>query len=393
MTIIRHQPPPYSPALPASTMAPSDSSDSSSAPDLFRPPLRTKGRYILDADDKRFKLAAVNWYGSSDELFVPSGLDKQSRQHIARLIRSIGFNSVRMPYSDEMVMKNPLVADALLAANPDLHGQRALDIFVACVEALTEAGLAVIINDHITYARWCDGMSLCDAAWYNDNLPRCRVRLTEARWMQNWERVMARFVANPRVVGCDLRNEVRGIWGTMTWNMWATAAEKCGRRLQKMSRDWLIIVEGVSSANDISGARKRPVVLDVPDHVVYSSHVYAWSGWGQMDPYSRRSYPSFVLAMYRNWGYLLQEDIAPVWVGEMGAPAHPGKGDAHYWRNLLQYCDEMDVDFGYWAINPRKPHENEKETWALVDDNWSHIIDDYRLQGMRRLMKPIEEKS
>ena len=102
-----------------------------------------------------------------------------------------------------------------------------------------------------------------------------------------------------------------------------------------------------------------------------------------------RAYPGFVLAMMRNWGWLLKENIAPVWVGEMGAPAFPGKGDAHYWRNLMQFMEEIDADFGYWAVNPRKPHLNEKESWGLVDDDWTQVIEDYRLVGMRRLMKQL----
>src|SRR5271156_1094047 len=122
---------------------------------LFQPPLRTNERYIVDATGHRFKLLSVNWYGGSDELFVPGGLDVRPREDIARLIRSLGFNSVRLPYSDEMVITNPIVAPVLLEANPDLVGMSALEVFTAVVEACTDAGLAVIINDHITEAGWC----------------------------------------------------------------------------------------------------------------------------------------------------------------------------------------------------------------------------------------------
>ena len=52
---------------------------------------------------------------------------------------------------------------------------------------------------------------------------------------------------------------------------------------------------------------------------------------------------------------VLEEDIAPMWVGEFGAPGRPNKGDAHYWKNLLRYLKSIDADFGYWASNPRRP--------------------------------------
>ena len=182
--------------------------------DNYTLPLRTKGRDIVDQEGRRFKLSSVNWYGASDELFVPGGLDVQHRKVIAEKIRSLGFNSVRLPYSDEMVMTNPRTLPHLVAANPDLAELPALDVFVAVVDALTDAGIAVIVNDHITTATWCCGADPCDAGWANDHLgPLCRVSQTEEDWIQHLETVMGLFVDNPLVIGVDLRNEVRGVWG------------------------------------------------------------------------------------------------------------------------------------------------------------------------------------
>lgn len=125
--------------------------------DTYSLPLSTKGRNVVDQEGRRFKLSSVNWYGASDELFIPGGLDVVHRTQIARTIKRLGFNSVRLPYSDEMVITNPLIPTHLLSANPDLEGLRALDIFEASVTALTDEGIAVIINDHITSAQWCCG--------------------------------------------------------------------------------------------------------------------------------------------------------------------------------------------------------------------------------------------
>ena len=177
--------------------------------ELFRPPLRTEGRHVVDALGKRFKLASVNWYGASDEHYIPGGLDVRHRSQIARMIRQMGFNSVRLPYSDELVLTNPQIPATRLSANEDLVGRSALQVFEAVVNALTDAGLAVIINNHITQSTWCCGANPCDAAWYNDYLGSvCRVWQSEEQWMENWQTVMAPFVNNSRVIGADLRNEV-----------------------------------------------------------------------------------------------------------------------------------------------------------------------------------------
>lgn len=355
---------------------------------LFTAPLRTQGRHILDATDKRFKLASINWYGASDELFVCGGLDSRHRNAIATLIRRLGFNSVRLPYSDELIYANPVIDASLLKANPDLVGMRAIDIYVTCVEALTDAGLAVIINNHITQAGWFDGMNLCDAGWSNDQFRGlCRVTQTEETWIRNWETLMERCRNNPGVIGADLRNEVHGFWGTMRWSNWAPAAERASERLLKINRNWLMFIEGTSSANDLSGVRARPVRLSIPHRVVYSSHVYAWSGWGSMNPYSKRKYTSFEAEMDKNWGYILDQEIAPVWVGEFGAPDQASAGDTNYWKHLMIYLRKMDADWGYWALNPRKPHKNERESYAIIQDDWVTQLEDYRLLDLWKLMK------
>jgi endoglucanase len=353
-------------------------------------PLRTRGRDIVDQRGRRFKLSSVNWYGASDELFVPGGLDVQHRDTIAATVKKLGFNSVRLPYSDEMVARNPRVPRGLLAANPDLVGLRALDVFDAVVEALTDAGLAVVVNNHITTATWCCGADPCDAGWSNDHLPgpMCRVRQTEEEWIGHWETVMSRLRHNPRVVGADLRNEVRGVWGTMPWDRWAAAAERAGNRLLALNPDWLVVVGGTESGNDLSGVGGRPVELEVAHRVVYSAHVYAWSGWGSLEGrFAKRTYPSFVRAMRRNWAYLVEGDVAPVWIGEFGAPHAPSTGDNNYWSNLMRYLKAIDADFGYWAINPRKPKDNEKESYSLVQDDWVTPVLDYRMKDMVELIR------
>ena len=358
---------------------------------VITPPLRASGRYILDRNGERVKLASINWYGASDEHNIVGGLDTRHRDEIAATIRRLGFNSVRLPYSDEMVMTNPLIPSEHLAANPDLHGRHALDVYEAVVTSLADAGIATIVNNHNTQSTWFTGMTLCDATWRNDYLPGpfCRVQQTEQQWIEHWETVMARFVGQPLVIGADLRNEVHGFYGTVSWDGWATACERAGERLLKMQPDWLMFVEGISSANDVSGAKERPVRYSLPGRVVYSAHVYSWSGWGSMSPFGKRKYPSFRSEMQNNWAFLLENDIAPVWVGEFGTPVSAGKKDRHYWDNLMRYLAEVDADFGYWALNPRKPHDNEYESYSILGDDWkSEIQDDFRMRDMRRLMEP-----
>ena len=363
---------------------------------LFQPPLQTEGRYIIDKTGQRIKLVSINWYGASDVDFVPGGLDVRHRKDIARTIRMMGFNSVRLPYADEMVRSNPVISKRTLRANHDLFlpdqdrndKVRALDVFHAVVKSLSDEGLAVIINNHITQARWCCDANLCDASWSNDYLGNiCRVSQTEDDWIENWVTIMHPHIDNPFVVGADLRNEVRSPLNKRAWNPWAAAAERLSTTLLAMQPAWLIFVEGVGSSNFLQGVRTRPVQLPVPNRLVYSVHVYGWSGWGSVlkGPYWNRPFESFAADMYNNWAFLLDEGIAPVWVGEIGSPDRPNTGDLHYWTNLVEFLDATDADWAYWAINPRKPAHHENESYSLIHDDWATPRCDYRLHDLATL--------
>lgn len=56
-------------------------------------------------------------------------------------IASMGFNGVRLPWSDQMWESNPVVSSAYLTANPQFQGEHAVTIFEQVVSDLAAAGL------------------------------------------------------------------------------------------------------------------------------------------------------------------------------------------------------------------------------------------------------------
>lgn len=97
-----------------------------------------------------------------------------------------------------------------------------------------------------------------------------------------------RYKHNPRVIGMDLRNEIRKANGlTPTWGDkdpktdWHQAAQKIGRDLQDIAPDWLIIVGGLFYQMDLTGVFKHPIVLNKPNKLVYTGHIYSfsWPAW------------------------------------------------------------------------------------------------------------------
>jgi endoglucanase len=223
-------------------------------------PLHTEGRWIVDANGNRVKLRSVNWYGAEEQDFVPAGLEIETIQNIAHLIKTMGFNSVRLPWSNQMYESNPKITDQrVLAANPNLIGKHALDIFDDVVHALANEGLLIILDNHMSNADWCCSNNDGNALWYNQDYP-------ESSWIADWKGMAARYANIPEVIGADLRNEPRAdaTWGGPEPTDWRAAAQRGGNAVLKVNPKLLIFVEGINYALDLTGVANLPVVLNVP---------------------------------------------------------------------------------------------------------------------------------
>ena len=316
-------------------------------------PLSTKGRFIVDAHGHRVRLAGVNWYGASEDLGVPAGLDRTDRNTLARLIAAQGFNCVRFPFSVWMLGQTAPVPQQYLKANPDLHGKTPLEVYDACVKALTDAGLIVILNCHLLDFGWCCANDDTNGLWFNDRWPI-------AKFPAAWQNIARRYASNPLVAAMDIKNEPRHatVGGNAMGPAWGTAVETdfaamytlVGNLIHQVNPNLLIICEGLNYAGDLTGVASHRVQLAQPGKVVYSMHDYSWCGHP-----GNQSQAAYSAQMHTNGGYILTEGIAPLLVGEFGDDAAglsaPGGGGT-WWANLQAWLKQYDVDWCWWALNP-----------------------------------------
>ena len=135
---------------------------------------------------------------------------------MARKIRTMGFNSVRLPWANQIVEENPYVPGYALTANPELRGKRALEIMDEVIRALAAEHLMVILDNHVSRSDWCCNDKDGNGLWYNREYP-------ESHWIEDWKTLVRRYKAQPYVVAADLRNELRSgaQWGgndpTLDW--------------------------------------------------------------------------------------------------------------------------------------------------------------------------------
>ena len=258
-----------------------------------------------------------------------------------------------------------------------MPGKPALQVYAAVVQALNKAHVGVILNNHVTDAEWCCGSDPCNDDWFNTDATGCNLPQSQEQWIEDWETIARLTVGYPWVIGADLRNEIRG---NLTWNQWASAAEEAAARIHAINPNLLIIVEGLNYAQDLTGVRTRPVVLQQPNKLVYSAHTYSWFDNGT----------DYATKMTQQWGYIAQTSnsfTAPLWVGEVGVPeasAGASSADLSFWAGAVSYVGTQHIGFSYWALNTTKP-SGEAETYTVLQPDWSAGVQDYRLQAIQAL--------
>eukprot|EP01113_Clastostelium_recurvatum_P046556 TRINITY_DN8178_c0_g1_i1.p1 TRINITY_DN8178_c0_g1~~TRINITY_DN8178_c0_g1_i1.p1 ORF type:complete len:330 (-),score=24.07 TRINITY_DN8178_c0_g1_i1:355-1302(-) len=279
-------------------------------------PLRTAGNAIVDAKNNTVRIAGVNWYGTDQLDFVVGGLHVQPLQGIVKQIVSLGFNAVRLPWSNQMVETNPIIQNKVLAANPSLQGKRALDILDILVDTLASSNILIMLDNHMSRADWCCNNNDGNGLWYNANY-------TLTQWQADWRFLVSRYKNIPQVALVDLRNELRQSctsngcvapnWGgTDKTNDWRAAASTMGNMLLEINSNLLIVVEGLNYALDLSflSSPAQHITLSLPNRLVYSCHNYEWDQ-------SSSSYENFASTLDHNWGFIVEQKNSTCYNGRV----------------------------------------------------------------------------
>jgi endoglucanase len=352
----------------------------------IRPPLHTDGHQIVDSAGHVVRLTSVNWYGFDEKEYVAGGLDHAPLETIVAQIRAIGVNSVRLPWANETLERNPAVADYAVKANPQFRGKHVLDVLDAVIAALARAHIMVILDNHMSQADWCCTDADGNGLWYNAEYP-------QEKWLADWQTIVRRYKNQPWVVGADLRNELRSgsQWGGSDLRLdWHAAAERGGNAVLAVNPDLLVMVESPHYSTDFTAFGKLPVTLTTPNRVVYSPHAYAPS------KQAFQSYVELKKTYDARWGYLLHaEPAVPLWIGEFGTCQTLDCGDHGQWlRWLVQYMLANDLSWSYWPLNGTQSSGRSRkydalETYGLLTPDYQHIA----APEILKLLQTIEASS
>lgn len=341
----------------------------------------TSGNQILDANNQTVRIAGVNWFGMETSNFAPHGLWTRGYQSMMDQMKELGFNTIRLPYSNQLFDSGSTPNGIDFSKNPDLQGLNGLQIMDKIVDYAGQIGLRIMLDHHRSAA----GNSANESGlWYTS-------AYSESRWINDWTMLASRYAGNTTVIGADLHNEPHGpaTWGDGSANDWRLAAERAGNAILAANPNWLIVVEGVEQASsgnywwggNLSNAGTSPVRLNTPGRLVYSPHDYPASVY-QQSWFSDPNYPNNLTEVWdRNWGYLFKQEIAPVLLGEFGSKLAT-TSDQLWFEKMTDYlagdldgngtndlaAGQQGISWTYWSWNP-----NSGDTGGILTDDWNGV--------------------
>lgn len=385
--------------LPADAAPPPDSLAVGEAGGNRRPAgfLHVEGSKLVDWRGKSVRLTGVNWFGLETNNQEPHGIWVRDYRSMVKQIADLGFNVIRLPWSNEIMRSDAKASDAgsFGKSGPDaydgtnpintaLAGKSPLEIMDKVIEAAGEFGVEIILDNH---SREPDGY-MNEQVWYTDKTP-------ETQWIQDWVTLAKRYAGNTTVVGADLDNEPHGsaTWGAgVATTDWNSAAERCGNAILAANPDWLIVVEGVEKVSsdgywwggNLSGAKSTPIKLTDPSKLMYSAHEYGPEVHEQTW-FDAADFPGNMPSVWTpHFAFLMEQNLGHVLIGEFGIKDRSAvSGKAGVWFDTLLAKLAPTYSWTFWCWNP-----NSGDTEGLLGYDWATPVQ-WKIDALKPVMAPM----
>ena len=115
------------------------------------------------------QIAGVNWFGFESSNMSPHGLWTRSYKDMMNQMVSLGFNTIRLPFSSDMLHSHGTPSGINFAENPDLQGLTALQVMDKIVDYAGQVGLKIILDHHRSDS---GAGTSANGLWYDANTAR-----------------------------------------------------------------------------------------------------------------------------------------------------------------------------------------------------------------------------
>ena len=288
--------------------------------------LSTRGSSIVNDQGSPVRLACIQWHGLNEKNSQPDGWNKVSLEtHLSNMIAA-GFNCIRIAWTDAGISGSSM--------------DSARQIITAARPMRLRVILAHFNNEGVSHdpTGWACLAQQVNGLWFDkgpgtNGTDGCNDpgTVTVQDFQKNWVSLAKMFAGNPAVVAMDLHNEPTSA-GHISWGSGGPTdihamCTNVGNAIQAINPDVLIgcpcpsnyqgsfAGTGIAPEGDCTAVRTKPVTLGISNKLFYIVHEYP----RVVSAIPVDSGPAYLNQMNRAWGYLITEDIAPVWMGEGGA--------------------------------------------------------------------------
>ncbi|KAH9904218.1 glycoside hydrolase [Xylariomycetidae sp. FL2044] len=254
-------------------------------------PFSTRGRDIVNTRNETVVWAGVNWPLSA-ETMIPEGLEWSSVDDILDLVKSAGFNMLRMGYAIEMVdqiyerngtdvsLELSLIsamgyengtrtARAMVSRNPSWTLQTTrFEIWSDVARRALARGILITPDVHVSKAQWCCS-NVDGNGWFDSfNFPA-------DQWRRGLAYVAAWAAGHPNVASMSLRNELRPSYNVSemadvglqyTWENLVGNMTRAADAVHAANPDVLILWSGMQFDEDLSALTTGRNLLTHPCH-------------------------------------------------------------------------------------------------------------------------------
>ena len=358
------------------------------------------GSKFYDMYGNEVRLTGANWFGFNCSERVLHGLWQADLRRTLKALADRGINFLRIPVSTELLYewKTGNAKSVNIQVNPwgdingELEGMNSMQIFDRMVEICKEYGIKIMVDVHSPDA---NNSGHNYELWYGKEMSN-GVMCTTDIWIDTWVWLVEKFKNDDTIIACDLENEPHGQpgstiakWdGSTDENNWRYAAERCANAILDVNPNLLIMVEGIeafpkagktyasSNKNDydfawwggsLKGVRNYPVTVkpEYQSQIVYSPHDYGPKVFKQ--PWFNKDFTKETLMKdywYDTWAYLVEENIAPLLIGEWGG-FMDGEKNEKWMQIMADYIVEKGLSHTFWCVNA-----NSGDTGGLLTNDW-----------------------
>jgi endoglucanase len=354
--------------------------------------LHAVGSKVVDRNGNMVWMTGTNWFGFNTGTNAFDGLWSCNLEEALSAMADRGINLLRLPISTQLLLewKNgtpPMSASINQSTNPNLAGKNSLQIFEITLAHCKKIGMKIMVDVH---SPGSDAMGHMDPLWYKG-------AITPQIYKDTWVWLADRYKNDDTIVAFDLENEPHGKpWqsaDSARWdasshvNNWKNTTEETAKLVLAVHPNILIMVEGIEATpkagydytataedayfgnwwgGNLRGVKANPVNLGAKQaQLVYSPHDYGPLVYEQ--PWLKGDFTAQSLynnCWKDNWAYIMEDNIAPLLIGEWGGFMDGGKNQR--WMTYLRdYIAANKIHHTFWCFNA-----NSGDTGGLVSHDF-----------------------